>query len=328
MCPLYIAGLIGPGDRKSVQPMAARLGLGSHDRLHHFVSSGAWNAAPLEGELLVQADRLVGGADAFLVIDDTALPKKGTRSVGVAPQYASALGKTANCQTLVSLTLARNEVPVPVSLRLFLPEAWTNDSKRLGRAGVPQAERIPRSKPEIALAELDRIREAGVRFGLVLADAGYGISASFRQALSARALLWAVGIPRIQKVFPAAVEMVPPARRPSSQPLIPATAALAAEAILEGQRWRMIGWRRGTCPQGDAQHQRRAQSRIHGAARAGGRRAGSTPARAQQPAYARRRGLARGRAPRLRRVQVLPLQLARRHQPEDAGGNDQGALGL
>jgi SRSO17 transposase len=163
MCPLYIAGLIGPGDRKSVQPMAERLGLGSHDRLHHFVSSGAWNAAPLEGELLVQADRLVGGADAFLVIDDTALPKKGTRSVGVAPQYASALGKTANCQTLVSLTLARDEVPVPVSLRLFLPEAWTNDSERLWRAGVPSSARASRSKPEIALAELDRIREAGVR---------------------------------------------------------------------------------------------------------------------------------------------------------------------
>ena len=248
MCSLYIAGLIGPGDRKSVQPMAERLGLGTHDRLHHFVSSGAWDAAPLEDELLVQADQLVGGADAFLVIDDTALAKKGTRSVGVAPQYASALGKTANCQTLVSLTLARDEVPVPVSLRLFLPEAWTNDPERLGRAGVPSSARPSRSKPEIALAELDRIRKTGVRFGIVLADAGYGISASFRHSLSARGLLWAVGIPRIQKVFPAKVEMVPPppARRPSSQPRIPATAALAAEAILEGQRWRMIRWRRGT----------------------------------------------------------------------------------
>ena len=91
-----------------------------------------------------------------------------------------------------------------------------------------------------------------MRFGYVLADAGYGISASFRRALSARGLLWAVGIPRIQKVFPAEVEMVPPppARRPPSQPLIPATAALAAEAILEGQRWRMTRWRRGTCPKG------------------------------------------------------------------------------
>jgi SRSO17 transposase len=111
MCPFYVMGLIGPGDRKSVQPMAERLAPGDYDQLHHFVSAGVWDAAPLETELLVQADRLVGGDDAVLVIDDTAIPKKGTHSVGVAAQYASALGKTANCQTLVSLTLARGEVP-------------------------------------------------------------------------------------------------------------------------------------------------------------------------------------------------------------------------
>jgi SRSO17 transposase len=248
MCPLYVAGLIGPGDRKSVQPMAERLGMASHDRLHHFVSSGTWDATLLEAELLVQADRLVGGPEAYLVIDDTALPKKGTRSVGVAHQYASALGKNASCQTLVSLTLARDEVPVAVALRLFLPENWAGDLERLQRAGVPVAERQPRTKPEIALAELDRIRLAGVRFGVVLADAGYGISASFRQALSARDLVWAVGIPRIQKVFPAEVEMIPPppARRRSRQPLIPAIAAISAEAMLDGQRWRTLTWRRGT----------------------------------------------------------------------------------
>ena len=137
MCCLYVAGLIGPGERKSVQPMAERLGLGTHDRLHHFVSSRAWDAALLEGELLVQADQLVGGPDAYLVIDDTALPKKGRHSVGVAPQYASALGENANCQTFVSVTLATGEVPVPVSLRLFLPESWTGDPGRLDKAGVP-----------------------------------------------------------------------------------------------------------------------------------------------------------------------------------------------
>ena len=109
-----------------------------HDRLHRFVAAGVWDAAPLETELLVQADKLVGGSDAVLVIDDTAMPKKGEHSVGVAPQYASALGKTANCQTLVSLTLARGEVPVTVALRLFLPESWSNDPGRLQRAGVPR----------------------------------------------------------------------------------------------------------------------------------------------------------------------------------------------
>src|SRR5215213_2238718 len=135
MCPLYVAGLIGPGERKSVQPMAERLGLPSHDALHHFIAAGAWDAEPLEAALTREADRLVGGRDAFLIVDDTALPKKGARSVGVAPQYASALGKTANCQVLVSLTLARREVPVHVALRLFLPEEWTSDAERLDRAG-------------------------------------------------------------------------------------------------------------------------------------------------------------------------------------------------
>src|SRR5215831_13665351 len=96
MCPLYISGLIGPGERKSVQPMAARLAPGEYDQLHHFLAAGVWDAAPLQAELLVQADRLVGGTDAMLVLDDTALPKKGSNSVGVAAQYASALGKTAN----------------------------------------------------------------------------------------------------------------------------------------------------------------------------------------------------------------------------------------
>jgi hypothetical protein len=90
--------------------MAERFAPGDYDQLHHFVAAGVWDAAPLEAELLIQADRLVGGNDAVLVIDDTAMPKKGTHSVGVAPQYPSALGKTANCQTLVSLTLARGEV--------------------------------------------------------------------------------------------------------------------------------------------------------------------------------------------------------------------------
>src|ERR1700740_799051 len=91
--PLYVAGLIGPGDRKSVQPMAERLATGNYDQLHHFIADGVWDATPLGSELLNQADRLVGGKDAVLVIDDTALPKKGERSVGVAAQYRPLLAK-------------------------------------------------------------------------------------------------------------------------------------------------------------------------------------------------------------------------------------------
>jgi len=248
MCPLYVAGLIGPGDRKSVQPMAARLAPGGYDQLHHFIADGVWDAAPLELELLIQADRLVGGKDAVLVIDDTAMPKKGERSVGVAPQYASALGKTANCQTLVSLTLARGEVPVTVALRLFVPESWTSDPVRLERAGVPVEYRTARSKPEIALTEIDRLMAAGVRFGCVLADAGYGLSAPFRQGLTARSLAWAVGVPRHLKVYPVGVQLIWPvaARGRPRRRHVPDILSMPAEDLLANAKWQNISWRTGT----------------------------------------------------------------------------------
>ncbi len=248
MCPLYVAGLIGPGERKSVQPMASRTAAADYDQLHHFVGAGVWDEAPLEAELLVQADRLVGGPDAVLVIDDTALPKKGKHSVGVAPQYATVLGKQANCQTLVSLTLARNEVPAPLALRLFLPEAWAEDATRLAKAGVPEPLRLHRSKGEIALAELDRVLHAGVRFGVVLADAGYGSSTTFRHELSDRGLIWAVGIPRTQKVYSPDVVLtwpVAPRGRPRQRP-VPDIRPLAASDMLARQKWRSVTWRRGT----------------------------------------------------------------------------------
>ena len=234
--------------RKSVQPMAERLAPGDYDQLHHFVAAGVWKEAPLETELLIQADKLVGGSDAVLVIDDTSMPKKGKHSVGVAAQYASALGKTANCQTLVSLTLARGEVPVTVALRLFLPESWTSDRARLKRAGVPAEHRTARTKPEIALAEIDHMIAAGVRFGCVLADAGYGLSAPFRQGLTARSLAWAVGIPRHLKVYPVGVRLIWPiaGRGRPRQRHVPNILSMAAEDMLADARWQNISWRTGT----------------------------------------------------------------------------------
>ena len=184
----------------------------------------------------------------MLVIDDTAIPKKGTHSVGVAAQYASALGKTANCQTLISLTLARGEVPVMLALRLFLPESWTSKRARLERAGVPAEYRTARTKPEIALAEIDRVIAAGVRFGCVLADAGYGLSAPFRQGLTARKLNWAVGIPRHLKAYPADVQMIWPVAkrgRPRRRH-VPDILSIPAEDMLANATWQNISWRTGT----------------------------------------------------------------------------------
>lgn len=248
MCPAYIAGLIGPGDRKSVQPMASRTSEIGYDQLHHFVAAGVWDSAPLEKALVEEADRLVGHEAGFLVIDDTALPKKGTHSVGVAPQYASALGKTANCQSLVSVTLASREVPVMVGLRLFLPDSWTGDGERMARAQVPKERQLARTKPEIAIEEIDRVIAAGARFGCVLADAGYGSSGSFRQALSERNLLWAVGLSKKQNVYPADVALVFPVAT-TGKPRryhLPDQPSISAEAMLAEEKWKRVSWRRGT----------------------------------------------------------------------------------
>ncbi|WPE24218.1 IS701 family transposase ISNha2 (plasmid) [Shinella zoogloeoides] len=248
MCPAYVAGLVGPGDRKSIQPMAARTDTVSYDQLHHFIGSGVWDAAPLEAALLVEADKLVGGDSAWLIIDDTALPKKGRHSVGVAPQYASALGKTANCQSLVSVTLASREVPVMVGLRLFLPETWTDDPERMARAGVPKHRQIALTKPEIAIEEIDRVITSGVRFGCVLADSGYGSSGPFRQALSERGLKWAVGLSRRQNVYSADVALTFPVAETGRRRKyhIPDRSAVSAEAMLADEKWRKVSWRQGT----------------------------------------------------------------------------------
>ena len=248
MCPHYIAGLIGLGERKSMQPMAWRQDGLSYDRLQHFISVGRWDEAPLARTLLAEADRMVGGRDAVLVIDDTSLPKKGRHSVGVAPQSLSTQGKTGNGQALVSLTLARREVPVLVGLQLFLPASWTDDAGRMARAGVPEAARAPRTKPEIALDEVDRVRGAGTRFGLVLADAGYGCSAAFRAGLSARGLSWAVGVALNVKVYSADVKLLPAEPKPGrpSGFLLPDKASEPAEAVLAQAKWRSVTWRSGT----------------------------------------------------------------------------------
>src|SRR5271165_5677816 len=135
-----------------------------------------------------------------------------------------------------------------LALRLFLPESWTSKRARLERAGVPAEYRTARTKLEIALAEIDRIIAAGVRFGCVLADAGYGQSALFRQELAARKLTWAVGIPRHLKVYPADVRMIRPVAkrgRPRKR-YVPDILSIPAEDMLANSKWHTISWRIGT----------------------------------------------------------------------------------
>lgn len=249
--PIYLRGLLMPGERKSIEPLAARVAPGHDQELRHFISESAWDQTDIEEVLWEKADAMLGGDDAFLIIDDTALPKKGVESVGVAHQYCGALGKQANCQCLVSATLAKDDVPLPVALRLYLPEAWAKDKKQRAKVDVPNDIEF-RPKWRIALDEVRRLKKAGVRFGTVLADAGYGVCAEFRRGLSEEGLLWAVGIISEQKLYPtnAGVRMPRDAAvGPRRKRPVPTHARRSAKDIIAqrgDKAWRRISWRKGT----------------------------------------------------------------------------------
>lgn len=249
--PIYLRGLLLPGERKSIEPLAARVAPGHDQELRHFISESAWDQAEIEKVLWEKADSMLGGEDAFLIIDDTAIPKKGVESVGVAHQYCGALGKQANCQSLVSVTLAKQDVPLPIALRLYLPEEWANDKERREKVDVPD-EIAFQQKWRIALAEIRRLKKEGVRFGTVLADAGYGVCADFRRGLTDENLLWAVGIVPQQKFYPVEAR----ARMPRGHALgrrrkrpLPTHARRTAKQIIArcgAGAWRRVSWRKGT----------------------------------------------------------------------------------
>ncbi len=250
--PLYLRGLLLPGERKSIEPIAERVAPGHEQELRHFVSESDWDDESLESVLWQKADSLLGGDDAVAIVDDTALPKKGEHSVGVAHQYCGALGKQSNCQSLVSVTLASRDVPIPIALPLYLPEAWAKDRARRESVGVPE-DVVFRPKWRIALEELHRLKKAGVRFGTVLADAGYGVCAEFRDELSRMGLLWAVGILSNHRVYPAEVRLRMPRPRthggkPRKHGIPSHKVRSVAEAIedLGPKAFRTVTWRTGT----------------------------------------------------------------------------------
>src|SRR3954467_10962746 len=213
----YATGLLLPGERKSVEPMAARVDPArvgaAHQSLHHFVAKAAWDDDALLAAVrarVLPAMLEQGPVRAWLV-DDTGLPKKGKLSVGVARQYCGQLGKRESCQVAVTLSVANEHASLPVAYRLYLPEAWAADPGRRAMAGVPEEVEF-RTKPAIALGQIRQALADGVPPGVVVTDVGYGNDTDFRDGITGLGLPYVAGILGTTGLWPAGAGPLPPAR--------------------------------------------------------------------------------------------------------------------
>src|SRR6266852_4282169 len=200
----YCVGLLAAEGRKSVEPMAAvtaPAGVSAqHQKLLHFVAEAPWSDEPVLAkvrEMVVPAIERHGPIEAW-IIDDTAFPKQGTHSVGVHHQYCGQLGKQANCQVVVTLSIANHHASLPIAYRLYLPQEWAQDAARRQKAHVP-AEIAFATKPQIALEQIRQACAVGVPRGAVLLDASYGSHSALRTGISALALTYVAAIYRRSK---------------------------------------------------------------------------------------------------------------------------------
>jgi SRSO17 transposase len=234
----YCAGLLTAEGRKSVEPMAAVTAPAQvsvqHQKLLHFVGEGNWSDERLLAkvrELVIPAIERHEPIKAW-IIDDTSYPKQGTHSVGVHHQYCGQLGKQANCQVAVTLSIANHHASLPIAYRLYLPKDWVDDAQRRRRAHVPEAIGF-KTKPQIALAQIRAALAAGVARGVVLMDASYGTNSALRAGVSALALTYVAAILPTVKVRAVA----DPDERVSVKQLARG---------LPKHAWRTITWRDGS----------------------------------------------------------------------------------
>jgi SRSO17 transposase len=256
----YCTGLLLPGERKSVEPMAARLA-GNHVRrmhqsLHHVVADAPWNdEAVLDRCLdfvlpaLLRRDPVVAW-----VVDDTGFPKKGRESVGVARQYCGQVGKQDNCRVAVSLSVTTEKASMPVAYRLYLPDSWIQDRKRRKKTGMPESIQF-QTKPEIALDQIRRARERSIPQGVVLGDAGYGTDTHFRTELTKLEILYVLGIQSTTSVWKPGQGPKPASTRKGNtgrprkllqrdakhQPVSVKELALSVPS----EDWKKVSWRQG-----------------------------------------------------------------------------------
>src|SRR3954466_10028189 len=256
----YTTGLLLPGERKSGEPMAARVAPArvgaAHRSLHHFVAKAAWDDATLLAAVRDYAlpAMLERGPVRAWLVDDTGLPKKGKLSAGVARQYCGQLGKRDNCQVAVTLSVATEQARLPIAYRLYLPEARDGAPDRRAMTGVPEEVEF-RTKPAIALDQIGQALADGVPPGVVVTDAGYGNDTDFRDGVTALGLAYVAGIRGTTSLWPPGAGPLPAAPRsgrgrpperlrrdPKNQPL----AAERLAAGLPGDAWNAVTRREGT----------------------------------------------------------------------------------
>jgi SRSO17 transposase len=255
----YLTGLLTDLPHKTCDTIADVIAGTSVERLQHLLTDAAWDPLELDKVRVKRLLELHPVTDGILIFDDTGLPKKGTASVGVAPQYSGTLGKIGNCQVVVSAEFLADDPAAstpfhwPVSTQLFLPESWTQDAERRKQAQVPE-EITQQTKPEIALGLLDRAKLWGVPIQAVVVDAGYGDNPHFLQGLDERQVPYVCAV---QSTFGcrlpsevAATAAQAPVYSGRGQPRKPRPAPLyTVKALIESlptSAWQTINWREGT----------------------------------------------------------------------------------
>lgn len=246
---VYVRGLLLDGERKSIEPMAARLPEGNVQALQQLIGQSPWPWAPV-WERLARRMTAELAPDPVWVVDDTGFPKQGRHSVGVERQYSGTLGKTANCQVAVSLHQVGPEGSTILGWRLYLPESWIQDAERRAEAGIPDAV-VFRTKWQLALELIDKALAWGLRGGVVLADTAYGEVTEFREGLEARQRPYVVGIPS-----PLGVWTKPPrmhqlkargrGRPPSVYHYGEQRPRSVREVAEKARGWKQVRWREGT----------------------------------------------------------------------------------
>jgi len=256
----YCTGLLLPGERKSIEPLAARLAPHDvrrvHQSLHHFVANAPWSDEALlervRHSVLPMMKR--NGPVVAWIVDDTGFPKKGTHSVGVVRQYCGQVGKQENCRVAVSLSLATEQASLPIAWRLYLPEIWAQDRKRRKETGIPREVTFA-TKPAIALQQIRKAVEEEVTTAPVLADAAYGNDGRFREGLTELGLEYVVGVQKSTTVWRPGEAPLPAKRwkRRGRPPTLlrrdkhhqPISVKQLAES-LAASSWENVSWRQGT----------------------------------------------------------------------------------